>query len=51
MRLKQRIPDYLFALLLLVGAGSQAEPLLNGVALHQELGNDQFIGALFRDTE
>jgi protein TonB len=50
MRLKQRIPDYLTALLLIFSASVHAQPLLNGVALHQELGNEQFIGALYSET-
>ena len=50
MRLKPRIPDYLSALLILFCSYAQAEPLLNGLALHQELGNEQFIGALYSET-
>ncbi len=29
---------------------TQAAPLLNGIAVHQELGNEQFIGALYAET-
>lgn len=50
MRIKPRIPDYLFAFLLLFCSFTKAEPLLNGLALHQELGNEQFIGALYSQT-
>lgn len=50
MRLKPRIPDYLSALFILFCSYAQAEPLLNGLALHQELGNEQFIGAIYSET-
>lgn len=36
--------------LLLAALSAQAEPLLNGLALHQELGKDQFIGAIYSET-
>lgn len=50
MRLKLRIPDYLIVLLILCSSSAHAEPLLNGLAMHQELGNEQFIGALYSET-
>lgn len=36
-------------LLVALSALTHAEPLLNGLAVHQELGKDQFIGAIYSD--
>ncbi|MDO6746935.1 TonB family protein [Gilvimarinus sp. 1_MG-2023] len=44
-------PAYLMTLLvslLLIGK-AHAEPLLNGMAIHQELGKDRFIGAIYSE--
>lgn len=50
MRIKPRIPNYLAVLFVLFCSYASAEPLLNGLAMHQELGNEQFIGALYSET-
>src|SRR5690554_471855 len=48
---KLKASAYWILSLLLLGANlAQAEPLLNGIAIHQELGRDQFIGALYSDV-
>lgn len=36
--------------LLCLSAAAQAAPLLNGMAVHQELGKDRFIGAIYSET-
>jgi TonB family protein len=40
----------LLTFLILFSALTQADPLLNGMATHKELGNEQFIGALYSET-
>ncbi|WP_084004964.1 TonB family protein [Gilvimarinus polysaccharolyticus] len=46
-----RAPVFWILSLFVLGANLvQAAPLLNGMALHQELGRDQFIGAIYSDT-
>ena len=39
----------LWFLLLALSGEAQAEPLLNGISLHKELGHDQFWGALYTE--
>ena len=39
----------LWFLLLAFSGVAQAEPLLNGISLHKELGRDQFLGALYTE--
>ncbi|WP_041522457.1 TonB family protein [Gilvimarinus agarilyticus] len=46
-----RIPVYwILALLFFSVNGAVGAPLLNGMAVHQELSRDQFIGALYSET-
>ena len=48
MRLKQPLYFCLgFILVLLCSAAKAADPILNGLSIHSELGKEQFIGALF----
>src|SRR5690606_35797630 len=35
---------------LLLSAVAQADPLLSGIAIHKELGQEQFLGALYADV-
>jgi protein TonB len=49
MLLKMPWRTLMSATLVFVGAFAQAAPLLNGISVHQELGNEQFIGALYSD--
>ncbi len=50
MRCIHKIICLLAIPLLLLGSIAKADPMLNGIALHQELGQEVFIGALFSDT-
>lgn len=48
-------PRFLFKTLLplvltLVFSSARAEPMLNGIAIHQELGKEQFLGALYAES-
>lgn len=46
-----RVPVYwILALLFFSANGALGAPLLNGMAVHQELSRDQFIGALYSET-
>lgn len=50
MLLKMPWRTLMCATLMFVGAFAHAAPLLNGISVHQELGNEQFIGALYSET-
>lgn len=50
MPLNTRLRSFLCAILTFLCSSVYAAPLLNGVAVHQELGNEQFIGALFSEV-
>lgn len=50
MSLRLFFRSTLLLLLTLVGSLSYAAPMLNGIATHQELGRDQFLGALYSET-
>lgn len=50
MRPTLKIFGYLIALSTFFGGFVQAEPLLNGIAIHEELGKEQFIGAIYSET-
>lgn len=50
MLLKMPWRTLMCATLVCVGAFAHAAPLLNGISVHQELGNEQFIGALYSQT-
>src|SRR5690554_4544523 len=41
---------YLLPFLFLLCSSAYANALLNGLAVHEELGNEQFIGALYSET-
>jgi TonB family protein len=41
---------WILSLLLLSASMAQGAPLLNGMAVHQELGRDQFIGAIYSES-
>ncbi len=51
MRLKHQLSLYLsFVLIAFCAFAKAADPLLNGLSIHSELGKEQFIGALFSST-
>lgn len=50
MPLKFFFRTCLFLMLTLIGSLSYAAPLLNGIAVHQELGREQFLGALYAES-
>jgi periplasmic protein TonB len=50
MRSLNFIKNILFLNLLLSFSLAHAEPMLNGIASHQELGKEQFIGALYSES-
>ncbi|BFM19667.1 TonB family protein [Gilvimarinus japonicus] len=46
-----KVPVYWILTLLMLGANlAHGAPLLNGMAVHQELGRDQFIGAIYSES-
>lgn len=49
MCLKSKLTGLLTAFLILFCTTAQAQLLLNGLAVHQELGNEQFIGAFYSE--
>lgn len=51
MSFRIRLYQYVcWLLVLLWSSGSYAAPMLNGIAVHQELGNELFIGALYSEV-
>ncbi len=50
MRLLNFVRNIIFFSALLLCSIVRAEPMLNGIASHQELGKEQFIGALFSES-
>lgn len=50
MRLLNFVKTIIILNTLLLCSWAHAEPMLNGIASHQELGKEQFIGALFSDS-
>jgi protein TonB len=51
MSFKIRLCKYVcWLLVLLWSSGNYAAPMLNGIAVHQELGNELFIGALYSEV-
>jgi len=49
MRLLYSLKTIIIFNIILLSSFAHSEPLLNGIASHQELGKDQFIGALFSE--
>src|SRR5690606_15539618 len=47
---RKLINDSLCIFLIFLSCKSLAEPSLQGISLHRELGQDQFLGALYSDT-
>lgn len=50
MRFNNALKTLIGVCLLALSTFATAEPMLNGIAIHQELGKDQFIGALFSES-
>jgi len=50
MRLLNFVKNLIILNTLLLCSFAHAEPMLNGIASHQELGEEQFIGALFSES-
>ncbi len=50
--MQKTLPSSLLLILglLFITLNAHAEPMLNGLALHKELGKDQFIGAIYSET-